>query len=231
MNAPATSTVQQDENALRRSWLDRLAQQGDELDQLAVLGAQKILRSGITPTVLDADCGDGAFALRLARSGADVLAVDRDQDGSALTTAARVLGVDDKLRFLKWKMGCGDSTPLPGGPFDIVANHRSLSLMPYAQGVVMVSELLLHTRIGGRLYLSAYGLHSDLGDDYEHAMKPARERFAPLPPETAARYGIAGPVCLYSERDLFLLLFEAGASVLRTFTTTHGNVKAIGVRI
>jgi SAM-dependent methyltransferase len=230
MHAP-TSTVPLDEPALRRNWLDRLVHQGDELDQLAVLEVQKRKRAGLVPAVLDADCGDGAFALRLARSGADVLAIDSGHDGSDLMAAAKVLGIAGSVRFLPWQPGCGNTTPLPGGPFDIVANHRSLSLMPYSQGVAMVRELLLNTRTGGRLYISAYGLHSDFGDHYEHASKPVRERFAPLPPETASRYGIDGPVCLYSERDLFLLMFEAGASVLRTFTTTHGNVKAIGVRV
>ena len=45
------------------------------------------------------------------------------------------------------------------------------------------------------------------------------------------KYGITNEVCLYSERNLFMLLLEAGASVLRTLTTTHGNVKAVGVRV
>lgn len=234
MNAIAPSPAPLDEHAehaLRRDWLDRLLHQGDELDQLAVLEVHKRMRAGHTPTALDADCGEGALALRLARAGAEVLAIDARSDGRNVQAAAHALGVADRLRFLGWKTGCGNTTPLPGGPFDIVANHSSLSLMPYAQGVAMVRELLLNTRIGGRLFLSAYGLHSELGDEYPDAARPIRDRFAPLPAKTAARYSIAGPVCLYSERELFLLLFEAGASVLRTFTTTHGNVKAIGVRV
>ena len=47
----------------------------------------------------------------------------------------------------------------------------------------------------------------------------------------AEKYGIKQKVCLYSERDLFMLLLDAGASVLRTLTTTYGNVKAVAVRI
>lgn len=231
MNAIAPSAAPPDEHALRRDWLDRLLHQGDELDQLAVLEVQKRQRAGQAASALVADCGDGALALRLARAGAEVLAIDARRDGRDLLAAAQALGVGGSLRFLNWKTGCGNTTPLPGGPFDIVANHSSLSLMPYAEGVSMVRELLLNTRIGGRLYLSAYGLHSEFGDAYPDATRPIRDRFAPLPADTTARYGIPGPVCLYSERDLFLLLFEAGASVLRTFTTTHGNVKAIGVRV
>ena len=45
------------------------------------------------------------------------------------------------------------------------------------------------------------------------------------------KYDITGQVCLYSERNLFMLLLNAGASVLRTMTTTHGNVKAVAVRV
>jgi hypothetical protein len=47
----------------------------------------------------------------------------------------------------------------------------------------------------------------------------------------ADKYGIDHPVCLYSERDLFLLLLESGASVLRTLTSTWGNVKGVAVRV
>jgi hypothetical protein len=57
------------------------------------------------------------------------------------------------------------------------------------------------------------------------------QRFAPLAPALARKYGIHHPVCLYTERNLFMLLLEAGASVLRTLTTTYGNVKGVAVRV
>lgn len=47
----------------------------------------------------------------------------------------------------------------------------------------------------------------------------------------AEKYGIAGSMCLYSERNLFLLMLDVGASVLRTMTTTYGNVKGVAVRV
>ena len=86
-------------------------------------------------------------------------------------------------------------------------------------------------KIGGKLYLSILGLHSELGDGYAGAERILSERFCELDPRMAAKYDIPGPVCLYSERNLFTLLLEAGASVLRTFTSTHGNVKGIAVRV
>ena len=57
------------------------------------------------------------------------------------------------------------------------------------------------------------------------------DRFSNLSPAMIKKYNIKGKVCLYSERNLFLLLLEAGASVLRTLTTTYGNVKAVAVRV
>jgi hypothetical protein len=91
--------------------------------------------------------------------------------------------------------------------------------------------LLLRLRIGGKLYLSILGLHSELGQGYAGAETPIDQRFAPLSPALVKKYGIQGEVCLYTERNLFMLLLEAGASVLRTLTTTYGNVKGIAVRV
>jgi hypothetical protein len=94
-----------------------------------------------------------------------------------------------------------------------------------------VRRLLLELRIGGKLYVSVLGLHSELGDGYGGGETPVEERFAELAPAVAAKYGVSGPVCLYTERNLFMLLLAAGASVLRTMTTTYGNVKGIAVRV
>ncbi|MDP3440634.1 MAG: hypothetical protein Q8R95_13635, partial [Azonexus sp.] len=80
-------------------------------------------------------------------------------------------------------------------------------------------------------YLSILGLHSELGDGYADAEVPVEQRFAKLSPALIKKYGITNEVCLYSERNLFMLLLDAGASVLRTLTTTHGNVKAVAVRV
>ena len=85
--------------------------------------------------------------------------------------------------------------------------------------------------IGGKLYLSVLGLHSELGHGYADAVQPIEQRFAELAPALREKYGIRQPVCLYSERNLFMLLLEAGTSVLLTLTTTYGNVKGIAVRV
>lgn len=231
MNAPRSSPA--DLLLSQRDWPALLAQPGDELDQLALLEAGKRRRADETVSALQIDCGDALLGLRLARNGVKVLAVDAaPATGIRLQEAAQTLDVTDNFRFQAWKAEyCLDTTPLPGAPFDIVACPYSLSRLPYAHAHNLLRRLALMTKIGGKLFISAYGVLSALSEDYPDENRPVRERFSPLAAAVGAKYGIDQPVCLYSERDLFLLLFEAGLSVVRTFSTTHGNVKAIAVRV
>jgi hypothetical protein len=219
--------------ASTQNWQELISQPGDELDQMALLEAGKRSRAGTSVSVLQVDCGDALLGLRLAKMGATVLAVDQLAGaGALLDEAVQALGVRDKFRFQVWDSGhCPDTTPLPGTPFDIVACPHSLSYQPYAQAHTLLRRLALMTKIGGKLFISAYGVHSELSADYADEHRPVRQRFCELAPAVAKKYGIHQALCLYSERDLFLLLFEAGLSVVKTFTTTHGNVKAIAVRV
>ena len=109
--------------------------------------------------------------------------------------------------------------------------RRGLCGLRYEHARQVVRQLLLKLRIGGKLYLSIHGLHSELSEGYAGIDHRIEQRHAALSPAMAKKYGIAGPVCLYSERNLFMLLLETGASVLRTMTTTYGNVKGVAVRI
>ena len=227
MNAPLAYKNRTDPEV----WPDLLLPPTDQIDQIALLDASKRVRLGDPVNVLDLDCGDGVLALRFAHTGANVLAIDMNHDGQALTSMAQRLNLQANFKFIQMSSPpFGDSLPLPGAPFDIVSCHYALPFLPYQSALVLVRRLLEMTKIGGRLYFSAFGLHSDLGEGYPDAERLVRDRFAMLQSEMAAKYEIYRSVCLYSERDLFMLLFNAGASVLRTFTTTHGNVKAVAGR-
>lgn len=233
MNAPRKSPDDLGVVSIRRDWLEMISQPGDELDQLALLETGKRSRAGNMVSVLQIDCGDALLGLRLARAGANVLAVDAAPGtGVRLQEAAQALGVTSRFRFQVWSSAhCLDTTPLPGAPFDIVSCPHTLSQLPYAHAHTLLRRLGLMTKIGGKLFISAYGVHSELSEHYPDEQQPVRQRFSVLAPDVAEKYGIRQPLCLYSERDLFLLLFEAGLSVVKTFTTTHGNVKAIAVRV
>lgn len=170
------------------------------------------------------------MAIKFAQLGAQVIVAD---DPSLLhEVEGRILasGLREEISFASCVLS---ELPeeFPGEPFDIIVVRRGLCAMPYEEARQVVRQLLLRLKIGGKLYLSVLGLHSELSEGYSAGEVTVDQRFAELSPALAEKYDIRQPVCLYTERNLFMLLLEAGASVLRTLTTTYGNVKGIAVRV
>ncbi len=174
--------------------------------------------------------GRCVLAIQFASLGAHVTVGDLPAHQREAENRALARGVEDNITFLPCTLS---ELPLelPGAPYDIIVLRRGLVRLPYRRARDMLRQLLLSLKIGGKLYVSILGLHSELGNDYPGRDLPIEQRFTHLSPAMAAKYDISDPVCLYSERNLFMLLLEAGASVLRTQTTTYGNVKGIGVRV
>lgn len=202
----------------------------DENERLALEECVKRQRIDRRVSVLIMPAGRCEQALKFARLGAQVTVADKT--GMRGDVEGRILaaGLQESMRFTP---ACLNELPdnMPGSPYDIIFLRRGLCGMPYQDARTVVRQLLLKLRIGGKLYLSILGLHTELGEGYADAGQPVDQRFTPLAPAIAKKYGIAGPVCLYTERNLFMLLLEAGASVLRTLTTTYGNVKGVAVRV
>ncbi|MCX8145280.1 MAG: class I SAM-dependent methyltransferase [Azovibrio sp.] len=200
----------------------------DELLQLILQEIARRSRANARSDVLDLPCGDGRQAVAMAKLGARVLAADVGGCENSVRGRALAAAVHDLVDFTVAELG---DLSLPAGPFDLVFCHHGIDRLPYVEARRVVRGLLRSLRIGGKLFISAYGLHSALGEDYPDADKPVEARHAPLAPALARCYNILEPVCLYTERNLVTLLFEAGGSVLKTFTTTHGTVKGVAVRV
>ena len=169
-------------------------------------------------------------AIKFARLGAQTVVAD--DPGLQTDIEGRILaaGLRDEISFIACSLPDLPDDP-PGQPYDIIVIRRGLCGMPYDQARTVVRQLLLKLKIGGKLFISVLGMHSELSEGYPTAELGIEQRFSKLAPAVARKYGIHQPVCLYTERNLFLLLLETGASVLRTLTTTYGNVKGIAVRV
>lgn len=170
------------------------------------------------------------MSVKFARLGAQVVVADHPElqqeiEGRILAAALR-----DEILFAPCALPDLPEDP-QGEPFDIIIIRRGLCALPYDEARRVVRKLLLKLKIGGKLYISVLGLHSELSEGYAASDSNIEQRFAKLSPALAEKYGIRDPVCLYTERNLFMLLLEAGASVLRTLTTTYGNVKGVAVRV
>jgi len=202
----------------------------DQLERLVLEEVHKRRRSASSVSALVLPVGRAELAIELAKLGCTVTGVDDPRFEGEFNGRALAAGKVDELTFLP---GTLDALPerIPGEPFDIVYIRRGLCGVRYAEARKILKQLIAHLKIGGKLYASVLGMHSELGDHYAGAERPVEDRFCHLDAGMAHKYGIQDPVCLYSERNLFMLLLEAGGSVLRTFTTTHGNVKGVAVRV
>ena len=202
----------------------------DELERYALEECVKRQRIDHRVSVLIVSDKHCEMAPKLANLGAQVLIIDRPAYQQEIEGRILASGLRDQISYVAWEL---DALPeiFPGQPYDMIVMRRGLCGKPYEQARQIVRRLLLQLRIGGKLYISVLGLHSELGQDYAGSNALIEQRFAPLAPPLAEKYEIHQPVCLYTERNLFMLLLDAGASVLRTLTTTYGNVKGIAVRV
>lgn len=201
----------------------------NELERFALDEVARRLRFDNEVSALDYPCGDGSFAARLASQGARVVACDLATQAQSVKGRSLSQGVGDAVRFVPMTQPTDEA--LPEGPFDLVVCRQGIAHLPYAQAKLLIRRLLKTLNIGGKLFVFTYGLHSELGDAYPAAQSLVEDRFAELEGPVAERYGITGPLCLYTERNLITLMFEAGGSVLRSFTTTHGSVATIAVKV
>lgn len=202
----------------------------DEAERLALEECVKRHRISQQVSVLVSPAGNCELAIKFGLLGAEVMALDKASAKHEVEGRILANGLADNITFHDIDLANLPEN-LPGKPFDIIVVRRGLCGMPYDEARKVVRKLLLNLKIGGRLYVSILGLHSAVGDGYPHSEKDVEQRFSPLAPALAKKYDIDHPVCLYSERNLFMLLVDAGASILRTLTTSYGNVKAVAVRV
>ncbi len=202
----------------------------DAIEQLALEECAKRQRVDHCVSVLILPAGECKLARGFAQMDAQVTVADSEKRQSEVTGRILASGHQDNIRFA--------STLLPAPPeqeadasYDIIVLRRGLCSLPYAQGKLLIRQLRQKLKIGGKMFITVLGLHSELGEEYPGREQSIYERYSKLSPAIARKYDIHDEVCLYSERDLFLLMLESGASVLRTMTTTWGNVKAVAVRV
>lgn len=192
-----------------------------ELDDMAYREMAKRLRANDQASALLFGRDIDELAVRLASAGVCVV-VDAAAEPSARPEPERL------RRMTLTPEGLAASAE---APFDLVLGRLALHSRPYAEAREVLRQLRALLKIGGKLYLSAYGLHSTLGDHYADSERLVQERYAELPAALAELYDLRGPVCLYSERNLIMLLFEVGMPVMQSSTDAVGNVRAVAVRI
>jgi len=101
--------------------------------------------------VLDVGCGDGAYAMRAAQAGGDVLGLDRSRP---MLEAARVRAAASGL-VVSWCQGQAQALPFREGTFDLVIAVTALCLI--SQPLAALNEMSRVLRPGGVVVVGELG--------------------------------------------------------------------------
>lgn len=206
--------------------IDVAVQREDYLDGSAIRQIRSLVAQGGTVRALDAACAAGGQARRMAKAGAVVTAVDLHADGAALLRTALDEGLT-KIDFLQADLR-NPGLYLRLGQFDLIIAQRFIHYLPFTEALNVI-RLFRHALLpDGKLYISASGLRSELGQNYP-AAENVTERFAALWPPMANKHGIHDKVCLYEEQDMQALLAAGGMRAEKSYASPFGNLKVIAL--
>lgn len=202
--------------------VDIASQRADDLDLLAV----DFVRMQRDAVVLDAGCGHGGQAARLAKAGAmHVTALDIEDYKPQVLDSMRREGIGHGFSFFQASVE-GEPAHVQG-PFDAIMCQRMIHYLRYRAAVNAVTWFHRITKKGGRLFISASGMDSELGNGYAGRDCPLSERFSRLEASMAEKHAIYPPVCLYRQDELELVVKTGGWTVEKAFLSSFGNVKIV----
>lgn len=208
--------------------VDIATQRADDLDLAAIAHIESIkpdVKQG-RAHVLEIGCGFGGQAVRMAKAGAKVLATDLEDYSEHVARLSSDVS-EGSVEFLQVSiedapktLGCAES-------FDVVMCQRMIHYLPWAVAVASLRSLRSVVKQGGRLFISASGLLSELGQGYEGKSVALPDRFHKLEEGMATKHAIFPHVCLYTEDEMIALLTESGWEPIKVFSSAFGNIKAI----
>lgn len=206
--------------------VDIASQRMDDLDQASLEGIKTLVKGGgQPPLVFDLGCGLGAHSVRMAEAGATVMAFDIDDNEEAISRLASDSGVLARVSFARLDIRKG-LAPIQKKP-NVIYSQRTLHYLKFDEAVGLLSMLGERGTKHAAFYISASGLDSELGTNYAHAHLPVEERFCELSPEMQEKHAIYGPVCLYRNSDMEILLERAGLFQTLVYSSPFGNIKAM----
>lgn len=206
--------------------IDVSSQRADDLDLMAVEHIRSVAQQK-SVFALDAGCGHGGQVARMANAGASVIAMDAEDYRVELAKTLAREGVEaGRCFFFRASV---ESEPVIG-PVDVVMCQRMIHYLEHKAAAKALSWFRKITVSGGRMFLSASGLDSELGEGYQGKGAPVESRFSTLSPSMAEKHSILSPVCLYRPEELADLARQAGWEVEKVFVSPFGNVKLVAVK-
>ena len=205
--------------------VDIAIQRADDLDKMALALIDELSNAHKPVRVIDIGCGQGGQLARMIKAGATLaVGVDTENYSDAVFSLA-----DPHCHtvFVQGDLAYCEEWVLPETQYEIVLSQRTIHYIPYMAAVSAINGIADLMHDGSRLFISASGLHSELGIGYADADKQIGERFGFLAQEMQEKHNIKHKVCLYSLEDMETLLVDAGMHVEFLWKSDFGNIKAV----
>ena len=110
---------------------------------------------------------------------------------------------------------------------DVIYSQRFIHYLTYKESKGLLDSIFNKANYGAKLFLSASGLYSELGQKYQDFDKPIESRFSFLSPDIAKKHNILEKVCLYSKEDLEKLVTDCGFIPEKIYYSSFGNIKGV----
>ena len=201
---------------------DVASQRLDDLDKESIREVLSLEHPRVT--CVDLGCGFGWHGARLAMLGADVHTFDLLPE----STLSIFLRENTRL-LLSHRSGDLRHLKLENLPeeVNIAFSQRFIHYLTYEEAQHLIQTIDERCSPAACFYLSASGLNSELGQNYDGSSVEIHDRFSRLSPEMQSKHGIWEPVCLYSESELTELMVSNGFKASKVWKSKFGNIKGV----
>ncbi len=203
--------------------VDISSQRMDDLDRKCLQFALE--KNSDELAAVDLGCGLGIQGVRIALSGIKTLLIDFLDIESRIGQCSGLLNLQN-IQFLQKDARLLVPQDLPE-KIQILYSQRFIHYLKFAEAEALIAMVAGRMETGGRVFLSASGIDTELADGYADRGKAVHDRYAPLSEAMALKHQIHEPVCLYSEMELKQLLKPYGFKEVLVWSSDFGNIKAI----
>lgn len=176
-------------------------------------------------SAVDLGCGLGSQGVRFSLLGMDTTLIDIHDISDRVDLLSDLFSLGD-LQFTQTDARELQPDDLPDG-ISLLHSQRFIHYLTFEEARDLCTLLADRMAPSGRVFISASGLHSELGDGYPDRDVALEDRYSKLSPTMAERHDIRDPVCLYAKEDMERLLSESGFQMCEFLPSDFGNVKAI----
>jgi hypothetical protein len=205
--------------------VDVSSQRLDNLDKTALRYALDLDLYEKSHSAVDLGCGFGSQGVRFSLFGMDTTLIDIHDISDRVDLLADLFSIGD-LQFIQTDVRKLRPDDLPDA-ISVLHSQRFIHYLTFEEALDLFSLLADRMALSGRAFISASGLHSELGDGYPDRDVALEDRYSKLSPTMAERHDIRDPVCLYTEEDMERLLSESGFQICEFLASDFGNIKAI----